>query len=1154
MNRSIAAIFFIMLGFSAFSQQPGDTIKVQTFHYGSTTRDTFVSFPTGNLKFEKIIMKYNMRCKNALISNSTNRDQGCGEWDYSCNSYIVDSNKIEKVLTKQPKYIISNFKGNTFKYTTKPVYDYYKFIQQKIEVDSILIDSSFEINFGSASANQILKTDQRSGKTQLIYTAAELNAAGFTAGEISALNFQVSNNGGTAHFLKVKMKHSSLTELNPNNPETTGFTDVFFSDYTFVNGENFIRFKTPFNWNGTDNLVIELSYTNMVASTPIVFVGSTDTLNLSISSNNNFALNLSNFGNASLNTSNLSSIDKEITIAFWAYGDAAVMPVSTTLLYGYSTAAANRQLNIHLPHSNTNVYFDCGFSGGYDRINKVAVAAEQGGQWNHWAFTKNATTGDMKIYLNGVLWQSGTAKTKAIQILNLFLGTDQNLANNYKGKINQLSIWNKELSATTIANWMNLALNEKHPNYENLLNYYPLQEGSGLNLNEVKNNTVSTGTNLQWTYDRGEKLTSGFMASGIRPLLKLLRGDYNLTLTNEFVMDSVLRNTNTIEEFSVTSKEGIYPISNDLVTKISTTNNLFEANYSYVYEGNTTTLLDSIANASEGELVLMDFDKYNRFPFYNEIMSFVTPYGIGLDLGKTGKTWYYDVTDFTPILKGDKRIVMTLGGQNQEQMDVEFYFIVGTPVRDVLEFNQIWQGTNRIGSASIVSINNETKFAAENVPLLSTGKAFKIRSSITGHGSEGEFEVNGGPVDHMLNIGGGPTEFTWKIVMECGYNPVFPQGGTWVYDRQGWCPGKSSMLKEQYITPLVTPGATVSIDYNTSTPSVSGGAYNYQVAHQLVTYGDANFKTDARIMEVIEPSDKISYGRSNPTCSQPRIVVQNSGSDAITSMEISYWINNNSSKETFTWTGNLAFLDTTMIKLPIADLWKNGVLNSGNIFKAVISKVNGATDQYALNNLFLSPFERPEVKPGKLTVELRTNNNPTENSYQLVEESGYVIDAQTFDKANTTYSFTYQLGGCYKIIMKDNGNDGLSWWANSSQGTGFMRLRSESGSVLKTFQPDFGSGFEYGFTTDFLLSKNEVELSNIVILYPNPSRGNFEVSGEKMHLAEIRIFDIIGNEISLPNQVGQDKVSYSTNGLIPGVYLVQINLNNQKIVKRLLVN
>ena len=97
----------VLLGFpkSVFAQKPGDTIRIKTFHYGTNNRDTIAYFPQGNLTFEKIILRYNLRCKNGIVSDANNRSKGCGEWDYSCNTFLVDSSKVEELTQKAPKYL-----------------------------------------------------------------------------------------------------------------------------------------------------------------------------------------------------------------------------------------------------------------------------------------------------------------------------------------------------------------------------------------------------------------------------------------------------------------------------------------------------------------------------------------------------------------------------------------------------------------------------------------------------------------------------------------------------------------------------------------------------------------------------------------------------------------------------------------------------------------------------------------------------------------------------------------------------------------------------------------------------------------------------------------------------------------------------------------
>jgi hypothetical protein len=510
MKKIIRHLVLLLFVNGIFAQSPGDTIIVKAFKYGSNTRDTLISFPPSNLTYEKITMKYNMRCKNGLVSTQALPNQGCGEWDYSCNTYIIDSSKIENALNTAPSHIISNFSGTAFNYVSQPVFDYYNFNQTSVALNTIISESQFTVGTGVTLVPNFLKSNERSGRSQILYTAAELTSAGFVAGNIDGILLNVSNTGGGVNFFKVGIQHSSAPTLNSSTVAVTGFTNVFNSNYSFVNGSNRIQFHTPFVWNGTSNILIDLSFTNTVPSNPIVFNGSITASVMSLYARNNYALDLSAYGHVPLNTSMLSGISNEITVSFWVYGNSAQMPTNTSLLEGYSANTSQRNLNLHLPWGDNNMYFDCGYSnGGYDRINKVATAAEQGGQWNHWAFTKNAITGDMKIYLNGLLWSSGTGKTKPISILNLILGKDANLSNNlnYKGKINELSIWNKELSLGDIQTWMNKPIDATHPFYANLLGYYKTNEGTGLTINDSKNSLISTGINLQWTYDRGNSLT-----------------------------------------------------------------------------------------------------------------------------------------------------------------------------------------------------------------------------------------------------------------------------------------------------------------------------------------------------------------------------------------------------------------------------------------------------------------------------------------------------------------------------------------------------------------------------------------------------------------------------------------------------------------------
>ena len=71
----------------------------------------------------------------------------------------------------------------------------------------------------------------------------------------------------------------------------------------------------------------------------------------------------------------------------------------------------------------------------------------------------------------------------------------------------------------------------------------------------------------------------------------------------------------------------------------------------------------------------------------------------------------------------------------------------------------------------------------------------------------------------------------------CNLNPVYPQGGTWIYSRSNWCPGAEVWTYDFEVTPFITPGDTVVLDHDAQTYVHTGSWDYYQIEDQLVTYG-----------------------------------------------------------------------------------------------------------------------------------------------------------------------------------------------------------------------------------------------------------------------------------------------------------------------------
>ncbi len=94
---------------------------------------------------------------------------------------------------------------------------------------------------------------------QIVYTAAELNAVGIGAGDISALAMNISGLPGPSSVSGYSIRIGSTTASTLSSFTTTGLTTVFGpSTVTPSSGWNTITFATPYNWDGTSNIIVDI--------------------------------------------------------------------------------------------------------------------------------------------------------------------------------------------------------------------------------------------------------------------------------------------------------------------------------------------------------------------------------------------------------------------------------------------------------------------------------------------------------------------------------------------------------------------------------------------------------------------------------------------------------------------------------------------------------------------------------------------------------------------------------------------------------------------------------------------------------------------------------------------------------------------------------
>ena len=742
-------------------------------------------------------------------------------------------------------------------------------------------------------------------------------------------------------------------------------------------------------------------------------------------------------------------------------------------------------------------------------------------------------------------------KTKPIDVQSFVFGSNFSGGTSYYGKVDELRIWNKELTEEQISNWMHYELDSSHPEYASLVAYYPFNEGEGTMAQDASANSYngSLYNAPSWKWHRGAQLFNDFKSSGVVPAIRFTQATYDEAPEeiHVTVVDSVLNTLYAVIGYTVNA-------DNDLIAV--DTQYLWEANETFVYDSEGE-VFETITVDSEGLITPQELTYYQKRVAKFEILSLVTPYGNGLSLGPEGKTFYFDVTDYAPILKGERFMSMELGGQFQEEMDIQFWFITGTPPRDVISIQNIWP----FRRGWYAEILEDRYFEPRDVMLNPAADQYKIRSAVTGHGQNGEFVSR----NHYIDINGGEQEFVYQVWKECGDIPIYPQGGTWLFDRAGWCPGMPTDVHEFSLDDY-EPGTTVAIDYGLIGGQLSEA--NYLVSNQLVTYGAPNFEVDASIEAIIRPSNRVEYERYNPMCSEPVIVVQNNGTQAITELVISYGLVDGHSEE-YTWTGNIAYLDSIEIRLPAPGLnfWTSA--GESPTFYAQLTSVNGGLEDYEDNNIMHSVVEMPNVFEFEQLLQFHflTNNRASENRYTIRDASGNILIERDNMANATLYKDDIVLPpGCYTLHIEDSGDDGLSYWywdaTGVNAGTGaaqFKRIINDNLQLtVKNFETEFGRSVFFDFILPLANSNENITKAQRLSIYPNPASSllNLELQGYEAQELQVQVFNLAG-QLMLSQTIDHQGAEFMNanidiNNLASGAYVLKV-LGKEQVWTRELI-
>lgn len=445
-----------------------------------------------------------------------------------------------------------------------------------------------------------------------------------------------------------------------------------------------------------------------------------------------------------------------------------------------------------------------------------------------------------------------------------------------------------------------------------------------------------------------------------------------------------------------------------------------------------------------------------------EIGRMLTPYGSNFKEG-WNYTWSIDVSDFQAFLRDSVEIEYIHAGYESPDLGwdltLDFDIQYGPQVADFVSVDKLWDDSFQYGNPknpieeqlAPIKINRSEKAAFGRFRIQHTGHGMDNPSGCSEFCSRWrELKFDDAIVDHRD---------MWK---DCGNNPLYPQGGTWIFDRAYWCPGDLQQPDVVDI-PLTKSQHTLDLDMEPFTANDINQPRE-QITSYFFQFAEPNNTNDVAIEEIIAPNKKDNYNRFNPAGFSPIIKIRNLGKQDLTKLTIVYKTIGFEEK-TLKWKGNLGFYEAALITLPGEIFAKNGL----NTFSVILEEPNGKEDEWDGDNSMNSEFYDIPTIPSKFVVDFMTNNKPKDNWIHIVNSSYDTVFTKTpemLDSA-TTYLDTLELtDGNYFLNLVDTAGEGLEFWFLADAGYGRLRLKDLEGNLIHLFESDCGNGQFYAFRAD----------------------------------------------------------------------------------------
>ena len=267
---------------------------------------------------------------------------------------------------------------------------------------------------------------------------------------------------------------------------------------------------------------------------------------------------------------------------------------------------------------------------------------------------------------------------------------------------------------------------------------------------------------------------------------------------------------------------------------------------------------------------------------------------------------------------------------------------------------------------------------------------------------------------------------------------------------------------------------------------------------------------------------------------EPKVVLTNFGSNALTSAELEVFVNDVKLK-TVQWTGNLSTYASETVDLGAITF----TVEDENLLEVIINGVNGGNDEAYVNNIAQYSIKgAPENVGSVLRLTLRTDANPDETTWKVtnLNTGEVVIEGGPYDMANHTYNVTLDItnDGCYDFTIYDAGGDGLT-------GAGLYGVKANGTTLFsgRVFTNSESNEFSYEATA------GDIEpLSTSNAIYPNPTSGLVKIVSEGEQ--NVTIYKMTSQHVYEGISNGLLQIDIKVFG--SGIYSIKVGNETQRIV------